>query len=322
MLVIDGKVDAAELADTHVRYDEVVLSACSTGWRPQAAQGIELSGDDVLGLPGALLEAGARAVVVSIPKAADEATRDVHARLPRSPRRGPAAARRVPGDTGAAARRRRARALYMVRPGLLLLPLMADSPDIVVLVPGITGSVLERNGKEVWGPTAGAVFHGLFSAGRSLQDLKLGDDPPDVDDLGDGVVATRVVGDVHLFPGLWKIDGYTKVAKRIQRSLRLEPGTSYFELPYDWRRDNRVAARRLKREAEGWLARRRQTHPDAKIVFVAHSMGGLICRYYIEVLGGFEHTRALITFGTPVPWLAGRARHARATASASCGCST
>ena len=187
----------------------------------------------------------------------------------------------------------------MVRPGLLLLPLMADSPDIVVLVPGITGSVLERNGKEVWGPTAGAVLHGLFSAGRSLQDLKLGDDPPDVDDLGDGVVATRVVGDVHLFPGLWKIDGYTKVAKRLQRSLRLEPGESYFELPYDWRRDNRVAARRLKREAEGWLARRRQTHPDAKIVFVAHSMGGLICRYYIEVLGGLEHTRALITFGTP-----------------------
>lgn len=34
-------------------------------------------------------------------------------------------------------------------------------------------------------------------------------------------------------------------------------------------------------------------------MFIAHSMGGLVCCYYIEVLGGFEHTRALLTFGTP-----------------------
>jgi CHAT domain-containing protein len=75
LLVVDGKLDAAELADTRIRFDEVVLSACSTGWRPQSAQGIELRGDDILGLPGALLEAGARSVVVSIPKADDQATR-------------------------------------------------------------------------------------------------------------------------------------------------------------------------------------------------------------------------------------------------------
>jgi pimeloyl-ACP methyl ester carboxylesterase len=176
---------------------------------------------------------------------------------------------------------------------------MAVPPDIVVMVPGITGSVLERNGKEIWGAALGPILRGLFSAGRTLQDLKLEDDPPDVDDLGDGVVATRVVSDVHIFPGLWKIDGYTKVAQRLGRTFGLELGTSWFEFPYDWRRDNRVAARKLKRAAEGWLERRRQTHPDAKIVFVGHSMGGLISRYYIEVLGGLEHTRALITFGTP-----------------------
>lgn len=75
LLLIDGKVDAAELASLSIHYDEVVLSACSTGWRPQTAEGIELRGDDILGLPGALLEAGAGSVVVSIPKAADQATR-------------------------------------------------------------------------------------------------------------------------------------------------------------------------------------------------------------------------------------------------------
>jgi tetratricopeptide (TPR) repeat protein len=76
LLLVDGKIDAAELATTALHYEEVVLSACSTGWRPQAAEGIELSGDDVLGLPGAVLEGGASSIVVSIPKAIDEVTRD------------------------------------------------------------------------------------------------------------------------------------------------------------------------------------------------------------------------------------------------------
>jgi hypothetical protein len=171
--------------------------------------------------------------------------------------------------------------------------------DIVVLVPGITGSVLERNGEEVWAASAGAVLRGVFSRGESIQDLRLGEDPPDVDDLGDGVKATKLAADVHIFPGLWKIDGYTKVAKRLQQRLKLVPGETYFELPYDWRRDNRVAARKLKRELEIWLGRRRQTHPDAKVVLLAHSMGGVISRYFIEVLGGAADTRALVTFGTP-----------------------
>ena len=176
---------------------------------------------------------------------------------------------------------------------------MALGPDIVVLIPGITGSVLERNGKDVWATSAGAVLRGLFSRGDTIQDLRLGDDPPDVDDLGDGVTATKLVGDVHIFPGLWKIDGYGKVAKRLQQRLRLVPGETYFELPYDWRRDNRVAARKLQRELGTWLGRRRQTHPEAKAVLIAHSMGGVIARYFIEVLGGAADTRALITFGTP-----------------------
>jgi CHAT domain-containing protein len=74
VLLHDGKIDAAEWAQLRVHYDEVVLSACSTGWRPMSAQGVALDGDDVLGLPGALLEAGARSIIVSIPKADDIAT--------------------------------------------------------------------------------------------------------------------------------------------------------------------------------------------------------------------------------------------------------
>ncbi len=171
--------------------------------------------------------------------------------------------------------------------------------DIVVLLPGITGSVLERHGREIWGTSASTVLRGLFSSGQIVQDLLLANDDPDADDIGDGVQAVRLVNDVHLFPGLWTIDGYTKVARRLCQRLRLQPQTNYFELPYDWRRDNRVAARKLQRESAVWLARRRKDHPDAKIVIIAHSMGGLVARYFLEVLSGWRDTRALITFGTP-----------------------
>jgi hypothetical protein len=176
---------------------------------------------------------------------------------------------------------------------------MPGIPDVVVLLPGITGSVLQKDGEDVFGLTVEAGLRGLFSAGRSVRDLRLADDPPDVDDLEDGIAAARLAPDAHLIPGLWKIDGYGKAAKWLQRRLRLEPGTNLFEFPYDWRRDNRVAARKLKAVTGRWLAARRRTEPDARLVLIAHSMGGLVARYYVEVLEGWRDTRMLITFGTP-----------------------
>jgi CHAT domain-containing protein len=73
LLLDNSKVDAAEIALHRIKYEEVVLSACSTGWRPSKVQDIELVGDDLLGLPGAFLEAGAKSVLVSIPPADDAA---------------------------------------------------------------------------------------------------------------------------------------------------------------------------------------------------------------------------------------------------------
>jgi CHAT domain-containing protein len=74
LLLTDGRVDAAELARGGLRYAEAVLSACSTGYRPTSVQGVALTGDDILGLPGALLEAGVRSVLVSIPPAREDAS--------------------------------------------------------------------------------------------------------------------------------------------------------------------------------------------------------------------------------------------------------
>jgi len=173
--------------------------------------------------------------------------------------------------------------------------------DMVVLLPGLTGSVLRKDGKDLWGPSAGSLLGAALSRGGRLEPLVLQEDPVDREDLGDGVVATRVFPDIHLIPGLWKIDGYSKLAETLQRSLALEPGHSYFEFPYDWRRDIRVAARLLARRAHGWLTRwrRRSGNGDARLVLVAHSMGGLVARAFLELHDGWRTARALVTFGTP-----------------------
>jgi CHAT domain-containing protein/tetratricopeptide (TPR) repeat protein len=75
LLLTRSKVDAGEVALSRLTYSEVVLSACSTGWRPERVGPLELAGDDALGLTASFLEAGARFLLVSVPKAQDEATR-------------------------------------------------------------------------------------------------------------------------------------------------------------------------------------------------------------------------------------------------------
>jgi hypothetical protein len=173
--------------------------------------------------------------------------------------------------------------------------------DVIVLLPGISGSVLQKDGRDIWALSGGAAVKALTSLGSSIKNLKIHDDDPTADDLGDGIVATRVIPGTHLIPGLWKIDGYGKIAKTIRGEFDIQPGANFFEFPYDWRRDNRVHAHRLARESWGWLKRWREQsgNGNAKLVLIAHSMGGLICRYFLEVLDGWENTRLLVTFGTP-----------------------
>ncbi len=173
------------------------------------------------------------------------------------------------------------------------------SGDVVVLLPGILGSVLQRDGHDVWAPTPSGVLRALWTLGRSVKELRLTDDPSDLDDLGDGVVATRLMPDVHIIPGLWGIDGYSALSTMLVSTFNLVPGQTFLEFPYDWRRDNRVAARRLAAVALPALHRQRRENPAAKLVLIGHSMGGLVARYFLECLDGWRDTRALITIGTP-----------------------
>ncbi len=162
------------------------------------------------------------------------------------------------------------------------MPSKQPMGDVIVLLPGILGSVLERDGHDVWAMSPGAAWRAIVSLGHSVNDLQLHGDDPSVDDLGDGVTAPRLQPDLHLIPGLWSIDGYSHIRASIFAGFDVVDGQNWFDFPSDWRRDNRVAARHLAERAPGWLRAWRQHsgNNDAKLVLVAHSMGGLVARHF------------------------------------------
>lgn len=88
LLLTQSKVDAAQIALARRSWAEVVLSACSTGWRPQRVGPIDLAADDALGLTASFLEAGSRFVLVSVPPAEDTAARAFTVAWHRHRRRG------------------------------------------------------------------------------------------------------------------------------------------------------------------------------------------------------------------------------------------
>jgi pimeloyl-ACP methyl ester carboxylesterase len=181
------------------------------------------------------------------------------------------------------------------------LPMAKPINDVIVLLPGILGSALRRDGRDVWAISGGTVGRALLSLGGSITDLALRDESTDPTVNADGVTAERLLDDVHLIPGLWKIDGYTKISEAIKKTFAVEEGANFFPFPYDWRRDNRVAAKQLAAKTKTWLAewRKRPGKQNARLILLAHSMGGLVSRYFLEVLDGWRDTRMLVTFGTP-----------------------
>jgi hypothetical protein len=103
----------------------------------------------------------------------------------------------------------------------------------------------------------GSLMNALFTRGRTLREaLLLAEDPPGVEDLGDGVVASGLIPDLPLIPKPWKIDGYSTVIEKLGSMFELTDGENFFPFPYDWRRDNRVAARQLARLSHDRLAYR------------------------------------------------------------------
>jgi hypothetical protein len=136
--------------------------------------------------------------------------------------------------------------------------------DVVIILPGIMGSVLTRRGAEVWNLSGRAFARAAASLGDSLWSLAIAHDDADADDL-DGVRATALLAGAHLVPGFIGVDGYADLQSLVRQRFTCRPGIvdadglpvsgNVFDFPYDWRRDCRVAARGLDRFATRALDR-------------------------------------------------------------------
>jgi pimeloyl-ACP methyl ester carboxylesterase len=191
--------------------------------------------------------------------------------------------------------------------------------DVVVVVPGIMGSTLARRQDDrlipVWAPSAGALVNAIRTLGGNIRSLTLPEDVGEGDPK-DGIQPTGLMPDIHVVPGLWSVNlGYSRLVGWLIKTFHLFPYDPDADLAdedrpipnlvcfaYDWRLSNRLNAERLKTMVEPVLASWRAQggeFQDARFVFICHSMGGLMARWYAEQLGGAEVTRKIITIGTP-----------------------
>lgn len=181
--------------------------------------------------------------------------------------------------------------------------------DIIVVLPGILGSVLKKNGNDLWISGTSALSN-VVAARSWNTELPLTSDSGKPEAADDGVEAVGILKGIGIVPGFWKWDGlgYTRLLQAIEenfKTVRALPGenklANVIEFPYDWRRDNRYTAQWLCHTVTKFLEqwREKNKNKDAKVIFIAHSMGGLVARYYLDVLGGWQDCRALITLGTP-----------------------
>jgi pimeloyl-ACP methyl ester carboxylesterase len=173
---------------------------------------------------------------------------------------------------------------------------------LVVIVPGIGGSVLARPenvDKVVWD----AGFGDIAGLGFHPGELSFAEQPE--------LTPVGLIKGRRLLPGWTVVHGYGGLLTRLGRlpgavvdeghpGQRVR-GANVVAFPYDFRRSIVAAAQRLAAEVTGRLDELGVAERDRgkRVVVVAHSMGGLVARYWLGRLGGWPVCRSLITLGTP-----------------------
>ena len=155
-------------------------------------------------------------------------------------------------------------------------PKAAQPRRPVVIVPGLMGSELWRGNERYW-PNVRRMF-------TEPQLYRLPDD---------GKFEPRgLVQEVVYVPNLVKQEQYIRLGDYLVEGLGYERGKDLLEFPYDWRQDVRQASRRLAEAIEAWGV-------APPIALIAHSLGCLVSRYYVERLGGKSLVGRLILLGGP-----------------------
>ncbi|NUV61852.1 triacylglycerol lipase [Streptomyces sp. CAI-85] len=176
---------------------------------------------------------------------------------------------------------------------------MASLKHLVVVVPGIGGSVLETpEGAAHWDE------HRRRFVAAATRPHRLGlDVHPDLVPVG-------LMPDISLI-GPFVVPGYDGLIRKIRNRFDdvqvdvSRPGhtpdnrADLVLFPYDFRHSIRHAAERLAADVAARLNGERSGARRRRVIVVAHSMGGLVARYWLGPLGGAAECAALITLGTP-----------------------
>ena len=146
----------------------------------------------------------------------------------------------------------------------------------VVFVPGLMGSELWLGSEKVW-PNVRLLF--------TQPELFLLPETVHLEPRG-------IVGEVVLVPKLVEQEQYSRAGDFLEEALGYERGRDLLEFAYDWRQDVRQSAQRLAEAIDAWPV----TPP---ITIIAHSLGTLVSRYYIERLGGKHKVGRVLLIGGP-----------------------
>ncbi len=199
----------------------------------------------------------------------------------------------------------------------------------IILIPGITGSKLKLGDQMVWGAFVGGHSDAETPEGARALALPMRKGVS-LAQLRDDTRPAGVLDHLEVsFLGLsFRLRAYVGLLNTLgiggfrDANLGLSGAVDYgdkhftcFQFGYDWRRDNIENARRLHRfilEKKKYIQRERKKRfgidvdQEIKFDIVAHSMGGLIARYYLRYgPEPFDHARG----HEPVEWQA-----------AACGC--
>ncbi|GJM09359.1 MAG: hypothetical protein DHS20C11_16350 [Lysobacteraceae bacterium] len=181
----------------------------------------------------------------------------------------------------------------------------------VILVHGILGARLadSESGKEAWFGSLGRLAFSNYS------ELALSIDPDTLEPVPSGL---QTSGLADKAAGQDYYGNVIEILKTAGGYEQGEPGVAaqasdrrYYVFTYDWRQDNVVSAQRLADLVD--QIKVDYADPSLQVDIIAHSMGGLITRYYLRYgrldtlndnrfpvnYAGAKHVRRVLLLGTP-----------------------